>query len=240
MRCLAVLITCLTLVGSLRGHQPPSPTTFSVDSSESPDLKDWGDKAKAICEQWYPTICEYLATDGFKPPTTVKLVFKKEMKAPAATSQTTISINAEYVSQHKDDFGMIVHELTHVVQSYPRNKGLDNEGKHADTGWLVEGIADYIRFYKYEPDTPRTRIDPKKATYKNGYRVAAAFLDWLTKTHDADIVKKLNKALRAGDCGDATFKAITGKELNDLWKEYVATLPPVPPKPRHDDKPSGK
>jgi len=220
----------LVCVGSGRTGLPDA-TTFTVDCAEAPDLKDWGDKAKGICEQWCPKICEYLATDGFAPPPSVKLVFKKEMKAPAATSHATININAEYVGKHKEDFGMVVHELTHAVQAYPRNKGVNLDGKPAQMGWLVEGIADYVRFYQYEPQAPRTRIDPKRASYKNGYRVAAAFLAWLVNTHDKDIVKKLNKALRAGQCGDGVFKDITGQELSDLWKEFAATLPAPASKP---------
>jgi len=44
---------------------------------------------------------------------------------------------------------MIVHELVHVVQAYPENR--------ANMGWLAEGIADYIRFWKYEPQTRQAR-----------------------------------------------------------------------------------
>ena len=229
--------------------QPPAvapASVFTVDCTEAPDLKDWGDKARSICEEWYPRIGAYLATDGFTPPASVKIVFKKEMQAPAATSNAVISINADYVSKHRDDFGMVVHELTHVVQAYPRNKAVGENGKRANMGWLVEGIADYVRFFQYEPRT-RVRVDPKKASYRNGYRVAAAFLDWLARTHDAGIVKKLNAALRAGDGGEGKFKEITGRTLDDLWNEFVAGLPQrdkpaekPAEKPAPGEKPAGK
>ncbi len=216
------------------------PAVFDVDCSEAPDLKGWGERAKSICEEWYPKIGASLASDGFTPPASVKIVFKKDMKVPAATSRGVISINAEYVGKHKDDFGMVVHELTHVVQSYPRNKAVDENGKHADMGWLVEGIADYVRFFQYEPQT-KVRVDPKRARHRDGYRVTAAFLDFLVRTHDPEIVKKLNAALRAGDCGEGKFKEITGKGVEDLWKEFVATLPArEKPQEKGSEKPAEK
>lgn len=214
-----------TAPGAAQPAAVSASAAITVDCTEAPDLKDWGEKAKTICEEWYPKINAALPSDGFTPPASVKLVFRKEMKVPAATSGGVISINAAYVSKHLDDYGMVVHELTHVVQSYPRNKAHGEGGKPADMGWLVEGIADYVRFFQYEPHT-RIRVDPERASYRNGYRVAAAFLDWLNRTHGAETVKKLNAALRAGDCGEGKFKELTGKALDDLWKEFVATLPP--------------
>src|ERR1044071_2047675 len=112
------------VLGLTSAARQPAAATFTVDCTEAPELREWGEKAKGICEEWYPKIGAYLATDGFVPREAVKLVFKKEMKVPAATGGGTISINAEYVGKHKDDFGMVVHELTHVVQAYPRNKAM--------------------------------------------------------------------------------------------------------------------
>ncbi len=39
----------------------------------------------------------------------------------------------------------MVHETVHCVQRY-RGRG--------NPGWLVEGVADYVRFFKYEPKKP--------------------------------------------------------------------------------------
>ena len=109
---------------------------------------------------------------------------------------------------------MVVHELVHVIQDY-RGKG---------PGWLVEGLADYLRWWCYEPPERRARVDPKRAKYTNGYQDAAAFLAWIEKTCDKDIITKLNKSIRGGTYADKLFQESTGKDLDTLWKEFVAGL----------------
>lgn len=64
---------------------------------------------------------------------------------------------------------MLSHELCHVIQSYPNYKA----------GWLVEGIADYVRFFQFEPETKIAPPDPKKSKYTDSYRTTAAFLDYV-------------------------------------------------------------
>jgi hypothetical protein len=199
----------------------PGAVAITVDCSEAPDLKEWGEKAKAVCEAWYPKIAEELRSEGFTPRGTVAIVFKPTMRVPAATGGGTIGVNAEYVRGHRDDLGMMVHELTHVVQAYP--------GQKADLGWLTEGIADYVRFWKYEPQVRQRKIDPEKASYKNGYRTTAAFLGWLVKAKDAAIVNKLNAKLRAGGADEGVFKDLLGKSVDELWKEFVAAGAPASP-----------
>src|SRR5262249_289810 len=147
----------------------PAPVKVSVDVSEVPEQKAWADEAKKLVEKWHPLITDLLTSDGFAPPAEVKLVFKKDMKGGASTSGATISIAAEWVKEHPDDYGMVVHELTHVIQSYPR----------PEPGWLVEGIADYVRFYHYEPKTKLGTVDPSRQSYRDGYRVTAMFLAWI-------------------------------------------------------------
>jgi hypothetical protein len=189
----------------------PGAVQVQVDTSEVPDVEPWGAKAKALVEKWHPLIADLLKSDGFTPPSKVKIVFKKDMKGVAYTSGNTITIAADWIKKHPDDYGMVVHELTHVIQSYPHSKRND--------GWLVEGIADYVRFFKYEPET-KIAVGPR-ANYRNGYRTTAKFLDWIEKTHDKEMVAKLNKALRKSEYKDELFKEATGKSLDDLWAEFL-------------------
>jgi hypothetical protein len=190
------------------------PVTVTVDASEAPELEAWGERAKAICEAQYPILCEMLDSEGFVPAANVAIVFKKEMHAPAATGGDVIHVSARHVSRHPDDFGMMVHELVHVVQAYPPSK--------ADMGWLTEGIADYIRYYVYEPGSDRSRIDTTKASYRDGYRTTAAFLNFLIQTRDREIIQKLNSRMRRGECDDSSFKALLGEGLEDLWDDFIA------------------
>jgi hypothetical protein len=155
-----------------------------------------------------------LTSDGFTPPDTVKLLFKKDMEGVAFTSGTTITIAADWVKKHPDDFGMVIHELTHVVQSYPEN----------GASWLVEGIADHMRFFHFEP---KTKLDPPrnaKASYRDGYQTTAQFLAWIERHHDKEIVRKLNAALRRGRYRDELFKRHTKRSLDQLWADFIASV----------------
>jgi hypothetical protein len=193
----------------------PAAVRVSVDTDDAPEVADWGKKAKALVEKWHPLIADLLPSDGFTPPRQVRLVFKKDMKGVAGTSGDTITISARWVQKHPDDLGMVVHELTHVIQGY-RRPGRNN-------GWLVEGIADYVRFYHFEPQKKVT-VNPHRAKYRDGYRTTAAFLAWIEKDRDKDIVRKLNAALRAGKYDDELFKTYTSKTLDELWDAFVASL----------------
>jgi hypothetical protein len=183
----------------------------TLDTSEVPELASWGAKAKGLVATWHPIIAERLKSDGFSPPAEVTLVFKKRMRGIAYASGTTITIAADWVGRHPDDFGMVIHELAHVVQSYPRTR----------QGWLVEGIADYIRFFHYEPEAALGPIDPRRASYRDGYRTTARFLAWIERTHDGAIVGKLNEALRRSRYEDGLFKEATSRDLDALWAEFL-------------------
>src|SRR5262249_15754910 len=185
----------------------------TVDTREAPQLEEWGKKAAALAAKWHPIITELLRSDGYAPPAEVRIVFKKDMKGVAYASGRTITIAARWVTDHPDDFGMVVHELTHVIQGY----------KRGGPGWLVEGIADYVRFAHFEPKTKIT-VNPKKASYRDGYRTTAKFLAWVESQHDKDLVRKLNEALRAGEYKDELFERRTGKALDRLWADFLASL----------------
>lgn len=191
----------------------PTPN-FTINTSEVPALAPWANEAKTLCKQWFPLISRFLATNAWKPPKTVRLVFKKELEVPAATGNDEISFDGRWIQQHPDDFGMVIHELIHVIQAYPSNPG--------DPGWLVEGIADYIRYWRYEPERPHGRIHPDKSSYRDGYGTTAAFLAWLVVKYDKRTIPTLDQALRKGQYSDKLFDQLTGKSLDTLWKEFVA------------------
>jgi hypothetical protein len=184
-----------------------------LETKEAEDLKSWGEKVQKLVEEWHPKISKLLASDGFKPPTEIKLVFKKDMKNPGATAGSTVFISTEWVTKHPEDVGMVIHELTHAIQAYPKY----------DHGWLVEGIADYIRFFHFEPDARLGPIDPARAKYKDGYRTTAAFLNHAQK-HNPELVLKLNAALRKNQYKEEMFEELTGKSADALWAEFVETL----------------
>jgi hypothetical protein len=193
--------------------KPIASPKITIDVSDAPASKKWAEVAANLAESWYPEICRLLSTQDFKPPREIKLIFRAKQDEPAYATGDQISVNAKWITDHPDDLGMIVHELTHLIQNYPRNK--------ADVGWLVEGIADYIRWWRYEPEMKRSKIDPIKATYHDSYRTTAFWLAWVSKTYDRRLVPTLDLALRKGDDPMPIFKSLTRKDADRLWTEFI-------------------
>lgn len=197
--------------------KPIAAPEITVDSSAAPDLAAWGEKAKEICTAWYPEICRLLSTQDFKSPKSLKFVFRTGQDAPAYTAGHEISIKVEWVRAHPDDLGMMVHELTHVIQAYPRNSH--------NTGWLVEGIADYIRWWRYQPESDggRRPLDFTKATYHDAYRTTAQFLAFSADKYNMGLVPALDLALRKAEDPMPVFKEKTGHTADELWEEFKAS-----------------
>ena len=136
------------------------------------------------------------------------------MKGIAHATGNRIVIASAWLHDHPDDFGMVVHELTHLIQRYPSY----------EASWLVEGIADYVRFWVFEPDAPRPVVNPSQNKYTDGYRVTAAFLARIVETHGVGVITGLNRALREGTYDASVFEELTGKGLDPLWAEYLSAL----------------
>jgi hypothetical protein len=177
-------------------------------------MKDWIDKVTRVCERQYQMINEELKSDGFKPRQRVTMTLKKDYKGVAATSGSSITGSVRYFKAHPEDIGAMVHETVHVVQNY---RGRDNPG------WLVEGIADYIRFFKYEPGKIG-RIKSDHTRYDGSYRQSAAFLAYVTDKYDKELVRKINALLREGKYKEEVFKKLTGKTVQELGEEWKASL----------------
>ena len=192
------------------------------DASETPDLKDWGEtRLKPICEKWYPMIVQMLPSEGFTAPRRLTVLFKKGMGGVAFTAGRNIVCAEPWFKQNLDGeaAGAVVHELVHVVQQYRRVRG-----GQQNPGWLVEGVADYIRWFLYEPAKLRPRVNPDRAKYTDSYRTTGAFINYLVESVDKDIVTKLNTAMRQGKYTPELWKTCTGKTVDELWADYVQTL----------------
>ena len=190
------------------------PVEFIVDASDAPEMKPWAEEAARICERAYPMINEELKSDGFRPPRLVRMSLKNDYRGVAAASGDRIVGSVRFFKEHPDDFGAMVHETVHVVQHYRGGK---------NPGWLVEGVADYVRFFKYEPGKIG-RIDPNRARYDGSYRVTAAFLAYLVGKYDKEIVLKLNQRMRDGQYDEKTFQELTGKPIQELGEEWRALI----------------
>ena len=125
--------------GSVSPHAPVLEVT--LDTSAAPELAPWAERVKSLCKKNYPLIIEILGAPGFAPPRKVTIVLK-DMKGVAYTSGGTITCAVAYFKAHPNDYGEAIHELCHVVQAY---------GSKKVAGWVTEGIADYVRWFHFEP-----------------------------------------------------------------------------------------
>lgn len=232
MSFVAAILTYTLLNDDLDKHvYPMAPALVcppvEIDVSDFPEGKAWAEKAKAVVQQWYGPLTSMLATNGIDPVTgekgrayepykVIKLTFKKEISAPAWAAGGEITVSGKWITEHPDDLGMMVHELTHVIQQY---RGPNTPG------WLTEGIADYIRWWRYEPElhatTGRTKIDFSKAKYTDAYRTTGKWLAWTSRKYDMRLVPCLDKALRSGEDPMPVFKRLTGKTADELWEEFA-------------------
>jgi hypothetical protein len=190
------------------------PVEFTLVVDDAPDLKEWGEMVIRECERAYQWMGDELTSPGYKPPTVVRMELKDSYKGVAMAGGGRIMASVTYFKRNPKDVGAMVHETVHIQQQY---KGRGNPG------WLVEGLADYIRFFKYEPGKIG-KFNEATAKYNGSYRVTARFLAFVTDRYDQDLVKKLNRAMREGTYKEEYWKDLTGKTVQELDKEWRASF----------------
>lgn len=194
--------------------------TVDMDTSKAPDLAPWAKGEAKLMVKWYPKITKILGAPA--PRITVHVVFDPAYNGVAATGGHDITVSPTYLRAHMDDKGFLIHELVHVVQGYPQYHPV----------WLVEGIADYVRFGFYEP---KTYLYPPKPTssYTNSYRVTARFLIWLKNRYGVKYIAHISQALKADTYTPAIWSDKTNESLDQLWSDYeahpsIGQKPPMP------------
>jgi hypothetical protein len=216
-----------------RKHEPPARLAPEVvrigdkyeitfDASDAPGLKPWIDETlKPICIEWYPKIVDMLPSEGYAAPERFTIFFHADMEGVAHATGTEIHCAEPWFSRNLDGeaAGAVVHEMVHIVQQYGRTRGAQR-----NPGWMVEGLADYIRWFLYEPAEKRRQPNPDRANYTDSYQTTAAFLDYVVDEHDPKLIEKFNAAMRTGDYDEALWEEYTDKSVDELWTEYVRTL----------------
>jgi len=218
-----------------------------IDTSAAPELKDWVEtKLGPTLAEWYPKIAEMLPSDGYTPPKKFTVLLRPG-QGVAATGGTRVTANSNWLrgELNREATGALVHEEVHVVQQYGYGLGGRRRGattRPANGGqaaarpttrpagnpvWLVEGIADYVRWWYYEPDGPRRYPNPKstRTKYDGSYTISANFRHWVAEKYDKDIVKELNAAMRQHRYSPDLWKQYTGKTVEELGAEWKKDLP---------------
>ena len=149
-------------------------------------------------------------------PQQFKIVFEAGTDGVAYTMGTRVVCSEPWFANNLDGeaAGAVVHELVHVVQQFTGRP-------HRAPGWLVEGLADYVRWFQYEPPQNRPRVDFARANYTDSYRTTGAFIDYLARAYDKHLPSQLNDICRRGEYTDSAWNELTGKTVEELWREYA-------------------
>ncbi len=201
-------------------------TEITIDTTAAPDLQDWAQHQLApVLADWYPKIAALLPSDGYTAPAHFPITIKP-MEGVAYTTGTGVFVSDQWIRDqiHGESIGSLVHELVHVVQHF------GGQGSRRNPGWLVEGSADYLRWFNYEPQSHGAdlvwlkhlrRFTPK---YDGSYRMTANFLNWVSLKYDKNLVMKLNAAMREGRYADSLWQDFTGKTAPELGAEWTAEV----------------
>ncbi|MDQ2731822.1 MAG: hypothetical protein M3Y56_09205, partial [Armatimonadota bacterium] len=210
----SLLIREIAINGPVKiAHVEWGPWRGFADLSQAPDLAAWNQKAEQQMEDFYPDTAALLYSDKFIPPNMVNVVYRTGpgVTGVAATGGGVMTVNSKWCRDHPEDTGLTVHEMTHVIQAY----------SSYDPVWLVEGIADYIRWVRFEPENQHAGINTRSATYHDSYRTSATFLGWLELHYDSRLVTKLNQDVRFGTYKADLWQKYTGKNVDALWAEFI-------------------
>ena len=216
-----------------REHEPPARLAPEVvrigdkyeitfDASDAPNMMPWiKETLIPICIDWYPKIVEMLPSEGYSAPERFTIYFHADMPGVAHAMGAEIHCAEPWFSNNLDGeaAGAVVHEMVHIVQQYGRTRGAQR-----NPGWMVEGLADYIRWFLYEPAEKRRTPNPDRANYTDSYQTTAAFLNYVVDKHDPKLIETFNAAMRNGEYDESLWEESTGKSVDELWAEYVRTL----------------
>ena len=189
---------------------------YVVDTSAAPELDQWmRTKMVPAVRKWYPKLVEMFPSEGWEAPKTITFNFdaREEDVPPAYTCGDGVTCCRKWIKGNPGDVGCGIHELFHVVQDdYPDEK----------TFWLQEGIADYVRWYFYEPESHGCDMDltSDDVHYDGAYRESANFLDFVERKYPGT-VQELNALCRQGKYDEETYwKKRTGKGVKELETEW--------------------
>lgn len=205
---------------------------LTIDSSKMPEHADWANnELKGELEAYWPKLVKLL--EGKDAPVReidCKIVLVPKLECPAYCIGNRVVLSMQFVRDYPHEAkGACVHELVHVAQAYGPRPGHKGEFRHAP-GWVVEGIADWVRWLDFEGEKGVRRVMRDACHSRRhdaGYCPSAAFLDYVAKKYDKDLIVKLNKVARDGLYDEVKFwTEVAGKRVEVLAGEWRSSLPP--------------
>lgn len=170
--------------------------------------------------------CRLLYRDGAEVsdvPTITLIV--EDAGGIASTSGSTIKLSTPYLQQQSDAGVDLTLEITGILH-FATSLVYQHHGSSGDSGapgWLVVGIADFVRLESGYIDRAKRR--PGGAYDAGVSQTTAFFLDYLA-TKDPNVVYELNRELAptAPAWTNDVFTQLLGTDVDALWAEYQSTL----------------
>lgn len=197
-------------------------TVRSSSSDEQSRLARYGRLAQAKVEEAFPKILKILDYNG-RGQTYVQIIVANDLQvqngkiAWTNTSWDPNTVHGDICvpasSANPGDLGMIVHELMHVIQVGYKNC----------PSWLIEGTADYVRYYWFDPPSRRPRAG-RSSDCHDGYGTTAEFLDWTAHRYAPNLLRAMDLGFRSGQSVDDILISATGHNLDQLNTEWKRQL----------------
>lgn len=213
--CFFILLACITVSASAQQTRVFNKKGYKLTFINQDATLDTALQLRMV-NTFYTVYPELAKAYNKKTIKQVIFVIDTAYKGVAETANGKVTISSVWMHKHPEDIDVVTHEVMHIVQDY---------GESAGPGWLTEGIADYAR-NKFGVNNAAAKwvLPAYKPTqkYTDAYRVTASFLVWIEAKVKPGVVKDFNKQLRLHTFTDDSWKAATGKTLDELWKEYAA------------------
>lgn len=188
----------------------PTPTVIidpASDSNYTPWLRQYG---VPIVEAWYPMVADKLAHPAYTPPSTMTIRVAS-FNGVAYAQGNSITISSSWLAGNMSTSqGVLIHEMVHVLQSYP----------DYNPSWITEGIADYVRYHMFR-DAGDPQPPSPSSHYTDGYGTAGYFLAYIESKHP-EFVRNLNISRHQNANADNFVLSYTGKTFPQLWNDMKA------------------
>lgn len=211
------------------GRAPVQLTNVTViiegeDVLQQPGIHAWAAKAAELVVEWFPIFDKIFETEGFVPSSEVEIVFRN-MQGVAHATGNRIVISSNWIRGQSgiNDFGMVAHELIHVIQRYGGGRG-----PGGIPFWAMEGVTDFARHAYYEPNVLMRPVNLERARHTDSYQITGGFFMWIEHAYDDQFVHRLHTHARHRTWSDEVFERYTGKDVETLWAEYIEFLRTIP------------
>ena len=195
----------------------------SDDVRQQAGINEWAARTAQLCLEWFPYIDKLLESEGFTPPTTMNLRFRN-MGGVAHVTGNNMVISSNWVrpgAAGENDWGMVIHELVHIIQQYPGGGG--GRGGAGIPGWAMEGLTDYIRHVHFEPNAPMRPFGANH-NFDGSFQITAGFFMYIVENYDRDFITELNRMGRTRTWTPDVFEQRTGKTAEALWESFTETV----------------